>query len=77
MPSLEKKNYCSKAEIFLIRFSGFKLSFQSVATVAMRYGGKERTLFFEDYVLCIAKTLQMYGEYMTFITQLVFIETCE
>jgi len=36
---------------------GYSLSFSCHAMLAVRYGGKERTLFFEDFVLLMAKTL--------------------
>ena len=36
---------------------GFSLSFECHVMLAVRYGGKDRTLFFEDFVLLMAKTL--------------------
>lgn len=45
---------------------GYTLSFRTVVTLAVRFGGKDRTLFFEDFVLCLSKTVTMitaFGEY--------------
>ena len=43
-------------------FVGYSLSFNCLAILARRYGGKERTLFFEDFVMCVAKVIKMFGK---------------
>ena len=55
--------------------SGYTLSFETISTLAVRYGGKDRTLFFEDFVLCLSKTVTMFGMYYGYVLRHKFLFT--
>ena len=42
--------------------SGVSLHLDTISALATRYGGKDRTLFFEDFVLCLAKTMSLFSK---------------
>lgn len=44
-----------------VNIAGITLGLSAISALATRYGGKDMTMFFEDFALCLARTMSLQG----------------